>query len=63
MILKMANVRKHAEIRNDQELAIWGSLEQRRGKLSLTFGKKNLNEGKRAEKDDIPMIEWTRREY
>lgn len=36
---------------------------QRGGRLSLTFGKKNLNEGKRAESEDIPMTERTRREY
>lgn len=36
---------------------------QRGGRLSLTLGKKNLNEGKRAESEDIPMTEWTRREY
>lgn len=36
---------------------------QIRGKLSLIFEKKNLNEGRRTEKEDIPMTEWTRREY
>lgn len=49
---KWENVRKRAEIRNDQELLIWGSLEQRRGKLYL--GRRIRMKGKEQRRRIFP---------